>query len=205
MWLLIAIGTICYDLLCKAMAQARAAAAVDDAPLIQHVNGNGNGNGIGQDQDGIMEDTPCCCGWFVVPAIGRLLLHISTLSYSAIVKSSLSLLQCRPSTVDDDTLVMFAAGSVECYDHWYHVMAFLMLPVAVLFPFGLASIARLAPSSSRKWRPVRRAITIAYRHDPNGLVSMWGECVQYLRRFLLVVVSTFIQSFETVYIPAVAS
>jgi hypothetical protein len=53
-----------------------------------------------------------CCGRLAIPSIGLVLFHISTLSYSVIVKTSSSLLECRQSPLTRDRhLIMFHDGT----------------------------------------------------------------------------------------------
>jgi hypothetical protein len=56
---------------------------------------------------------PCCAGFFFRPSIELILLHTALFSYSAIVKTTSTLLQCRVSPLDDDKLVMYMAGKLS--------------------------------------------------------------------------------------------
>jgi hypothetical protein len=104
-------------------------------------------------------------------------------------------------------VIFFAKiGNIECYGMWYHWLAFIILPLTLMYPFVLARIAR---STSSSFIHIRMAITMPYRHqlhahsnvhdhDNHDLIIRWAECIQYLRRFVLVILATFLQSPETV-------
>jgi hypothetical protein len=65
------------------------------------------------DNDNIdkMRRSTCCCGHLLQPTITLIMLHTSLFSYSEIVKTSLNILQCRRSPVDDDIMIMYMAGT----------------------------------------------------------------------------------------------
>lgn len=135
----------------------------------------------------------CCRGRCPVPSVELALLSMAFISYSGVLKSTMSLLQCRPSPIDDTKLVMFLAGNTECYRHWYQVMAFILLVGCVFFPFALLYVATRTRGKSTAI--VRHAITVMYR---TKYIGARGQCIQLLRRFILVLISTFTQVPETV-------
>jgi hypothetical protein len=57
----------------------------------------------------------------------------------------------------------------------------MVLPVAILFPFGLVYLATTKAS-------IRRPLMIVYR---TPLIGRWGAANQMLRRLILVIISTF--------------
>jgi hypothetical protein len=134
----------------------------------------------------------CCAGYLLRPSISLIILHTSVLSYSSLVKTTMLLLQCRPSPIDNK-LIMYRSGSVECYSESYHFIAFLMLPGLIVFPLILSYFARGKSSRSS----VGQQLTIVYR---TPLIGRWGAAIQMYRRLLLVIVATFTQIPQTVQI-----
>jgi hypothetical protein len=83
-------------------------------------------------------------------------------------------------------------GDTKCYNEWYHILAFIVLPLIILFPFGLVYLTN---GASQKGVSLRRQLTIVYR---SRLIGRWGTALQMFRRGLLVIVSTFTLIPETV-------
>jgi hypothetical protein len=82
----------------------------------------------GDEEDPMMENNSrqsglnnnnCCYGHFVRPTIALIILHTALFSYSSIVKTTMSLLQCRPSPIDSGQMIMYSSGAITCYNHWY--------------------------------------------------------------------------------------
>lgn len=61
----------------------------------------------------------CCENRLPIPSVELALLYMALLSYSGVTKTTMALLQCRQSPLDDHKLVMYMAGNVECYRQWY--------------------------------------------------------------------------------------
>jgi hypothetical protein len=78
---------------------------------------------------------------------------------------------------------------------WYHLLAFFLLPFIGLFPFLLLWIT--TRSTSVAARPIRRQVTMVYR---TWNIGRWGNCIQLLRRLILVTIATFTQNPEAVYL-----
>jgi hypothetical protein len=83
-------------------------------------------------------------------------------------------------------------GEIECYSKWYHTMGFIFLVIVIVFPFSLVYLASRRVTS---WKLVRRNLRIIYR---TRLIGIWGQCIQMIRRLILVAVSTFLRVPETV-------
>jgi hypothetical protein len=73
------------------------------------------------------------------------------------------LLQCRESPVDGG-MIMYMAGNIKCWHEWYHVLAFILLPLTLLFPFVLVYFASSIST-------IRRPLTIVYR---TRIIGRWG-------------------------------
>jgi hypothetical protein len=54
----------------------------------------------------------CCYGYLVQPSIEIIILHTALFSYSTIVKTTMSLLHCQQSPINDHQTVMYLAGTV---------------------------------------------------------------------------------------------
>jgi hypothetical protein len=121
-------------------------------------------------------------GWLRVPDWRVGILTLGLLSYSVIVKSTLSLLRCVPEPHFDSSdllpssqrLVMFMAGHIACYNHYYHYIAFALLPFILAFPIIIGRLARPSRATSSNESYKSQAVVAAprpfsplARHDMN--------------------------------------
>jgi hypothetical protein len=97
-------------------------------PRNDHDGDDDNGSVDGNDNNrnskvismsAIDNDRRCCHGKLIRPTINTILLQTALFSYS-IVKTTMLLLQCRPSPLDVDGnyMIMYSAGNVSCYGQW---------------------------------------------------------------------------------------
>jgi hypothetical protein len=81
----------------------------DDGPLLME-NAQPPNNNINSIINSGLQLDRCCNNRLPIPSISLMLLHISLIAYSSIVKSTLSLLQCHQSPTDPSKTIMFLAG-----------------------------------------------------------------------------------------------
>jgi ABC-type uncharacterized transport system permease subunit len=72
----------------------------------------------------------------------------------------------------------------------YHILAFFILPITIIYPFILVHLTRSSNGS------IRRQLTIVYRSSFG--MKKYGTAIQMLRRLILVIIFTFTQIPETV-------
>jgi hypothetical protein len=70
-------------------------------------------------------------------------------------------------------MVVCWLGSVECYKEWYHLMAFILVTITIVFPFSLIFMV----SRSEGMEAVRRQLTIIYRTKQIGIFGQVWICL----------------------------
>jgi hypothetical protein len=50
----------------------------------------------------------------------------------------MSLLRCEKSPIEPHHLVMYLAGSIQCYQHWYQILAFCLLVTCTIIVTSLS-------------------------------------------------------------------
>jgi hypothetical protein len=91
----------------------------DDESKLLLDDDNDNRNGNGDDAHQEVDASKCCYGKLMRPTISLIVLHTVLFAYSSIVKTTMSLLQCRPSPVNDQQMIIYSSGAITCYNHWY--------------------------------------------------------------------------------------
>jgi hypothetical protein len=82
------------------------------ASFISDDSGAGGGNGVAPLlPSSSISHSRCCNNKCAIPSLSLAVFHTVVISYSAITKTTMSLLQCRQSPIDSSIMIMYMAGS----------------------------------------------------------------------------------------------